>query len=299
VAAAAAAWPVADSLLAFHAPRQRTLARARSDPSFAARGPLKVRHRLADAASVWLGRHSPPTAGWLDPEIAPEYGVLCAWDAGHMVRYRARRPVVQDNFGVYAGRARYEAAWRYYAAADEDEAVAILRELGVRYVLADRHGAGAVRPYPARSMTGRLAVAFGSLQEGPEGELPALGHHRLIWHRRSDGRPELAAVAPDIALGVWEIVAGAHVVGRAAPGARVEARLALRTEAGRSHLHRAATRADAAGRFELVLPYPTDRPFSPAVRAEGPWQLESGGRTTSFELSEDAVRSGAVVEIVL
>jgi dolichyl-diphosphooligosaccharide--protein glycosyltransferase len=299
LAAAVAVWLVADSLLAYHVPRQRTLARARSDRARAALGPLDLRHRLVDAGSLWLGRHSPPTSGWLDPATTPEYGVLCAWDAGHMMRYRARRPVVQDNFGVYGGRARYEAAFRYYAAEDELAAVAILRDLGVRYVLADRYGAGTLRPYPVRSMTGRLTSGFGSLQEGSAGGIPALQHHRLLWHGRAGRELELAAPAPGFALGVWEIVAGVRVVGLAEPGARVDASLALRTEAGRPHVHRTATRANAAGRFELVLPYPTAHSPGSAVQAEGPWRIESSGRVASLELSEEAVRAGATVAISL
>ena len=101
-----------DSLAGLHLERYRTLQRAHADPAFAARGPLGVRHRLFDAGARWLGQATPETAGWLDPEAAPEYAVLCSWDAGHMVRYRARRPLVQDNFGVYGGRENYEAAWR-------------------------------------------------------------------------------------------------------------------------------------------------------------------------------------------
>jgi asparagine N-glycosylation enzyme membrane subunit Stt3 len=294
-AAAAAAWFTLASLLAFHLPRQSKLAYARRQPAYAERGWHGLTDRLVSAAATWLGEHSPPTAGWLDPGAVPEYGVLCSWAVGHMVRYRARRPVVQDNFGVYGGRAQYEAAWRYFAAVDEDAAFALLRELRVRYVLADHQGAGTLRRYPPPTMAARLINGLGSLQAGLGYEIPALEHHRLIWYRHSGDGFEVSPQVPGFELGVFEIVAGARVVGRAAPGARVVARLPLRTESRRPHVHRAATRADEAGRFELILPYPTDRPFSSAVHAKGPWQLESAGRTVRLELAEDAVQSGATV----
>ena len=288
---------VVDSLLAFHLPRQQTLVRARADPDYAKRGPLGVRHRLFDAGARWLADASPETRGWLDPQLAPEYAVLCSWDAGHMVRYRARRPLVQDNFGVYGGRQNYEKAWRYYATRDEGEAVAILAELGVRYVLADRQGAGRSAPYAPGTMAHRLAFAFGSARSATASrpEVPALRHHRLVWHQRSGGERSLAAEPPAFALGIWEHVAGAHVIGRAAPGERVEARLRLQTEQGRRHEQRHRTRADATGRYELVLAYPTDEVFSDAVRVLGSWRIQGETRSGRVGVPEAAVQAGQEV----
>lgn len=288
---------VLDSLLAFHVPRQDTLSRARREPVVAARGPLGVRHRLFDAGARWLATASPPTQGWLDPQVAPAYAVLCSWDAGHMVRYRAQRPLVQDNFGVYGGRENYEAAGRYYEARDEAVAVAILRDMGVRYVLADRQGTGRAEPYAADTMTYRLAHAFGSALDATAGrpETPALRHHRLIWHQRSQGERTMAAEPPGFALGIWERVEGARVVGFAAPGERVEARLRLETSQGRVHRLRSVARSDAAGRYELILPYPTDVRFSDAVEAVGPWQIDGESRGARLELPEAAVQAGSEV----
>ena len=282
---------VLGSLLAFHGPRQRTLARARADPVLARRGPLSLEHRLYEAAGRWLAGASPVTQGWDDPALQPEYGVLARWDAGHLVRYRSHRPLVQDNFGVYGGRANYEAAGRYYAAEDEDEAVALLHGLGVRYVLADRHGAGRARRYGPRTMTARLAESYGSATP----EAPALGHHRLVWHQRGGPGMSLAPDPPAFSLGVWEVVAGARVAGRAPPGAEVEALLGMRTASGRPHRYRARTRADRDGRWALVLPYPTDRPWSPAMTGERAYALRSGEVVRSLRVPEAAVRSGAGV----
>jgi len=282
---------VLGSLLAFHGPRQRALARAHADPALARRGPLSLEQRLYEAAGRWLAAASPPTQGWDDPRLQPEYGVLTRWDAGHLVRYRAHRPLVQDNFGVYGGRANYEAAGRYYAAEDEDEAVALLERLGVRYVFADRRGAGRERTYGPRTMTARLAQSYGTATP----EAPALRHHRLVWHQRGGTGRSLAPDPPTFSLGVWELVAGARVVGRAAPGNEVEATLRMRTASGRPHRYQARTRAGRDGRWELVLPYPTDRPWSPAMAGEDAYEIRSGDQLRSLEVPEAAVRSGARV----
>ncbi|HKJ23671.1 MAG TPA: STT3 domain-containing protein [Myxococcota bacterium] len=279
------------SVAGFLGPRRATLARAHADPAIARRGPLAVEHRLFDAAGRWLRDASPPTRGWDDPSLVPEYGVLTRWDAGHLVRWRARRPLVQDNFGVYGGRKNFERAERYYAAEDEGEALALLSAMEVRYVMADLHGSGRSGAYGPRTMTARLARDFGSATGG----VPALEHHRLLWHQRSGAGLELAVEPPGSALGVWEIVAGARVEGRAAPGADVEATLALRTASGRPHRQRTTTTADADGAWTLVLPYPTDEAWSSAVRAEGEWQLRSGGRSATLAVPEAAVRSGATL----
>ncbi|MBW2316158.1 MAG: hypothetical protein JRH10_18460 [Deltaproteobacteria bacterium] len=276
------------SIVEFLGPRQATLARAHADPAVARRGPLPVEHRLFDAAGRWLEGASPPTKGWHDPSLTPEYGLLARWDAGHLVRYRARRPLVQDNFGVYGGRENYERAERYYAAEEESEAVALLEAMGVRYVLADLRGAGRPPKYGARTMTARLARDWGSAH----GAVPALSHHRLLWHQRSGDGRELAVEPPGSALGVWEIVAGARVEGRATPGAEVEASLEMRTESGRPHRHRATTRAQEDGTWELVLAYPTDQAWSSALSALGPWRVRSGSTSADLEVAEEAVRNG-------
>ena len=287
---------LADGLLALHLERWQGHARAHADPAVARGGPHGVRNRLVDAGSRWLGANSPPTSGWFDPEVLPEYAVLSSWDAGHMLRYRARRPLVQDNFGVYGGRENYDAAERYFAARDEAEAVAMLDALGVRYVMADRHGAGRTAAYPEGTLAHRLAFAFGTAwpADALAPAVPALSHHRLLWHQRSGRALEFAAEPPGFALGIWEIVAGARVVGFAAPGERVEASLVLRTAQGRRHRYRAVAEADGEGRYVFVLPYSTEATPGSAVQGEGDFTLVGArGGSGSLSIPERDVRAGS------
>lgn len=263
------------------------------------------------AAARWLERSTPPTQGYLDASLRPEYGVLSGWAAGHLLRYVAERPMVQDNFGVYGGRENFDRAWSYYAATDEKKAVALLERLRVRYVVADRFGAGvsALDAYAPETMGFRLARLFGSRglvgEHGSEERvvIPALVHHRLVFHARSaPGRPHDVAM-PELAIAVFERVAGARVEGRATPGSLVEVRLRLATQGGIRHVYRAEDlfvyravgRADAGGRYALTLPYPTSNEFSDAVRVVGRYRLSSGGEIAFLGVSESEVREGRTV----
>jgi len=304
----------ANSVLGFYVPVVARAVFAAKDEAYRDRGPLQPRIKLSEDAGRWLAAETPPTRGYLDPEQRPEYGVLCNWGAGHMLRYRSERPMVQDNFGVYGGRETYEAAGRYYEATNEEEAIAILESLGVRYVVAGTRGAGTTADPGPLSMTRRLAQTFGSeMHMADGGDLSGLHRHRLVFYARtSDAQPasarphhaarppmgpgDLYAEQPEYSLGVWEIVAGARVEGRATPGARVEARLELFTSTGLDHLYLISTRADAEGRYALVVPYPNDRRFSSAVRAADHYTLASGDRSAPLRVDETSVREGRIVE---
>jgi dolichyl-diphosphooligosaccharide--protein glycosyltransferase len=293
-----------EPVLRDYAPQLRHSWLAHRDPQLAiARLPPVRRAQLA--AARWLRSSSPPTRGFMDPSVRPGYGVLVSWSAGHLFRYRARRPMVQDNFGVYGGRENYARAWAYYAAKDEAEALALLDRLEVRYVVADRFGAGSVRPYPVGSMTHRLAELFGSAarvrdpESGRMLEIPALAHHRLVFHARSARRERgagLVAEPPQVSVGVWERVPGAHVVGRARPGDRVEAELQLSTAAGYTHAYRARVEADADGFYELVLPYATTGSPGEAVRTGRAYRLSSPVGHAGLAVPAAAVRQGGRVE---
>ena len=56
-------------------------------------------------------------------------------------------------------------------------------------------------------------------------------------------------------LWLYERVPGARLVGRTDPGAQVTAEIALQVH-GQADRYRAWTRADATGRYEVVLPLP-------------------------------------------
>lgn len=311
IAASALALLALAPVLRFHEGHLRRSLALRAGPQVGAATLPRGDQRTHYGAALWLGRATPPTRGYLDASVRPEYGVLAPWYAGHLLRYVAERPMVQDNFGVYGGREAFARARAYYAATDEAEARALLERMRVRYVVANRSGAGlaSLDPSGPRTMTYRLARLFGSAgaardpETGRRIEVPALAHHRMVYHARSSPGEELYAEAPGVSVAVYEHVEGARVEGRARPEARVEARLRMTTQGGRRHLPRASRtfvyhargRADASGRYRLTLPYSTDVPFSDVVRVLGRYEIESGDRRAELGVPEDAVRSGGRV----
>jgi dolichyl-diphosphooligosaccharide--protein glycosyltransferase len=260
--------------------------------------PVFVPGQLAEQAARWMRTGTPATSGFLDATQRPEYGVLSSWGVAHMIRYRAERPVVVDGRGSYGSPRGAEAAWAYYAAKDEAEALALLSELRVRYVVADWLGAGTGQGYAPGTMTDRLVRLLGSSgpAPGPGGaavELPALAHHRLVFVARY--QDPLRRMAPHV-LGVFEVVPGVQVEGRAAPGARVEASLPLAAEAGFAHAYRTFTQADAQGRWSLRLPYGTDGVPGGAIRVGRHYTISAeGGARAELVVAESDVRAGSTV----
>jgi dolichyl-diphosphooligosaccharide--protein glycosyltransferase len=218
--------------------------------------------------------------------------VLSAWDVGHLVRYRAERPTVQDNFGSYADARAFERARDYYDALDEEEAYRVARELGARYALATREGSGQTFGPSPHSVGQRLWRRLGNgapEQAGPGS--PALARHRLVWVRNPSGGSQGAEPAPD-RVALFEIVPGARVVGAASPGAKVSVELELRAGPGRVW-YRARTEASPEGTYELRLPYPTDVAVSREVEAIGPYRVRVESRSAALEVREADVRAGA------
>jgi dolichyl-diphosphooligosaccharide--protein glycosyltransferase len=291
-AGAALAAPVA----AFYARPLANLRRAARGEAPLVRGWLRTQRGLVPVAR-WLRSHSPPTAGWLDPAAQPEYGVLAPWGDGHLLRYVARRPMVQDNFGDDVGARNFALAERYFAAESEAEALAILRELRVRYVVVRGAGSGHGAGYGPASLFARLHRLKGSSGSFGAGEgreplrVPALERHRLLLD--TEGRDARAGESRP-AYKLFEVVPGARVVGRAAPGALVTARLAVREGAAGRFFWSAEATADAEGRYALTLPY-ANRGAATDVRPAPSYELRSGDARGALVVEEAAVRDGATL----
>jgi dolichyl-diphosphooligosaccharide--protein glycosyltransferase len=245
--------------------------------------PIARRQLVVRRVADWLKGETPPTQGYLDASLRPEYGVLTSWDSGHLLRYYGERPMVQDNFGPWGGIAGFDAARHYFEAREEAEAVAIAERLGARYVVALPKGSGQMKP-GLHSMTRRLAVVR---QEG--GALgfngAGLGRHRLVY-LADDADLERPAGQPVWRVAVYEIVAGARVVGSALADQEVRFEQMLRLPGQPPILHVASARADSRGRYELRLPYPN----------EGGYVVRMGQTRSTLRVSEADVREGRTLE---
>jgi dolichyl-diphosphooligosaccharide--protein glycosyltransferase len=261
--------------------------------SLPASGGARVRRmELVVEAGRWLRAHSPPTSGWLEAGgTPPEYGVLGPWGWGHALRYAAQRPMVQDNFGDDVGAEGWDAAEAYFRADSEFAGLARLERLRVRYVVVGPTGSGHGRGYPPTSLFARLRQDGGPAPAASGGSLLAassLFRHRLVYESEpfeaGGRRPYLT---------VFEVVRGARLGGSAAPGALVEARLALRTRRRElGFVARAA--ADAAGRYLLVLPYASGARGE--VTSASYYELRSGGKVARAAVTEEQVQRGDRVE---
>jgi hypothetical protein len=214
-----------------------------------------------------VGERTPPTRGFLDPGVTPEYGVITSPNIGHAVRWGARRPVPADGHWAYLGRANYFLAAGFYGLRSEAEALDAAARLRARYVVTD------ARPgIEPGSALARLHRHDGlGAQDGPRWE-----RFRLITEGPAGGAPLTDVLGIPRPRGVipyklFEIVPGALLEVETAPHAKVEASLALVTPLRRRIVYRAEAEADASGLARLRLPYASE-PRHP-VRASGPWRV--------------------------
>jgi len=245
--------------------------------------------RLVVVTARWLRDNSPP------PQV-PGYSVLGPWGDGHILKYVAQRPVVQDNFGDDVAAENFALAEAYFSARSEQVALGILEQLGVRYVLVRSTGSGHGHGCAPDSVFTRLFHARGGGSRASPGSRrsrePPLDRHRLIYE--SPPLREGAEAASSFCK-LYEIVPGARIVGAADPGAVVRVRLALETRHGGPFHFNATSRADPTGRYEIRVPY-SNESFSPDVQVAGQYSIRSGEKSATVVVSEGAVRGGREVE---
>lgn len=267
--------PVTRAALVWHAPRE---------PS------------ALEAASLYLRRHA---------SVPPRAGVLAPWEWGNTIVSLARLPVVSAGFGPYVGAEGF----REVQAAlhgGEPELLALMERRRLRW-LASGSAAFDGRVEPQRSPFVRDAaglpagldlgyfrdVALAPLMIGGGGDplhdVPHLGRLRPRF-----ASTQTVGSLPVARLWVYERVAGATLVGRVEPGARVAARLPLFVD-DRAVPWTAWADADDEGRYRIVVPLPTSLD-DPPVRTGAAYDLRVAGASIArVAVSEAEVREGARV----
>ena len=275
-------WPPATEL---YGPQARALWESRRLEA-SAEGPWAS--LLAFGRSVRAA--TPETAGYLDAEGVPAYGVLVEPSLGHALRWASRRAVPADNFGPYLDALTYDRVNRFFATQSEQEAVLVATRLRTAYVVTAAHTALRSRPSQVQRV---LHEHDGSAR----GYAPHLGHFRLVSEGPRAGVPFLPVPAPPglAPYKLFEVVEGAVLEIEAEPGSAVQAELALVTSEGRRFPFHAVALADEAGVARLRLPYATE-PVAP-TRADGPWRLRVSGREIPAEVSEQDVLEGLVLRV--
>jgi dolichyl-diphosphooligosaccharide--protein glycosyltransferase len=236
--------------------------------------------RVLLQTSDWIRANTPPTSGWLDPEVQPEYGVLAFWSFGHVLKYGAQRPTVVGNFGDDVGEANLRRVTAYFASREPD-AARILEDLRARYVLVRTLGDVPPARLLGDAMRKRLSVD----------DSPGLERHRLVYESPLGGqyvdfgRSEYR---------VFERVAGATIAGNAPPGATVHAVLVYESNRRRRGRYQNSAVADEGGRYELRVPY-ASRGAPPAVRSTAAYRIVSGESVADLVVEEADVQEGRAV----
>jgi hypothetical protein len=176
----------------------------------------------------------------------------------------------------------------------EAEALALVRSLGVRYVMTTERGAPT-----ARHFVDRLHVGDGAARAGaPHGE-----HFRLVTEAPPGGEPApFEPIGPGPRSGIlyklFERVEGARLVVAAPPATPVRARATVSVPTGRRFEFEAAGAASDAGIAELRVPYATE-PGGAAAFADAPYRVDAGGASGEARVAESDVVLGREVPVRL
>jgi asparagine N-glycosylation enzyme membrane subunit Stt3 len=251
------------------------------------------------------------------------YGLNTGWNEAHPLLYIIGRPIMVSSFGTPEARAGNREAFRLLLSSDEEVAYHEMLDKRIRFVVTSNFISGIVamsriaevserflvanttekkygymvkyqplRPL-AESIYMRMFLCDGSgLNRGGYQHKP-LGHHRLRLESFSTTffGDEIVPL-----FKAFEVVAGARVVGTAEPGERVKLKLPLQTNTGRQFMFRSETDTAADGRFEFVVPYPTQSGESEVVSL-GPYLVKVGSRILEVNVTERDVIEGLTVRL--
>ena len=275
-----------------------------ADPATRAMLQLRPARRPNAIESVTL------TLGAL-PDPGPARGALVQWSHGHTVLRLGGRPVLSAGFGHWTGAEAFRAS-ETFMQREVSELMQLMDERRLGYVIT---GMNAPFPAPGDRMGDPrkpfvvqddrvvwnapyfLARPLTPLIVGGSGD-PELGipHIPTLMPQYVSVQGAPGMGFPLQRLWLYERVEGARLVGQAPPFAQVVAETPLAIW-GQPTTHRAWTRADADGRYELVLPLPTGQ------RSEA---LETGPRVTlssqghplaALSISEADVRTGKRIAV--
>lgn len=261
----------------------------------------------------WLRENTPPDEGLWNPVAEAPYRVMAMWDLGWWILDKAERVPSANGAGEGA-----MAQLEFFFKADPAAALEVARRQNVRYVLAsitqgkassafrimqilptdvlnaplDPENERLILDTYRKSIHAALHLFDGRI-EAEGGATAALGHYRLLFETEEDTETPFG---PQPTAKVYEIVPAARLIGRAPPGAAVAASIELTTNTGRTITYTDAATADAEGRFQLPLPYPSDIP-SGETQPLGPWRVRVGETVHEVAVSEKAVLGGETVPL--
>lgn len=250
---------------------------------------------------------------WDPTEEAP--GVLARWTAGPALLRLGGRPVLTAGFGPYTGEPAFRAA-EGFMRGSEPQLLELMERRRLSWVVTGMEAPlpasgdaldSPQKPFVLDSSRGRVVASrsyFASRPLAPlilgGGGLPELGipHVGRLMPRFVSPQKARGLGFPLHRLWLYERVRGARLVGRAPPGARVEAGTTLWVY-GAPSPWTAWGYADAGGRFELVVPLP-NRIRTPALASAAGFAIRIDGvPTRHISVSESDVRNGTRLDLDL
>lgn len=110
-----------------------------------------------------------------------------------------------------------------------------------------------------------------------------------------------AKIGPEVRI--FEVVPGALLTGHAKPGSQVRATIVTRNPlTGEDHPVLYAATADSDGSFSIRVPYPTDKPMSPApgtIEVKGPYRVEIDDKPLELQVPEADIQAEREIPVEL
>jgi dolichyl-diphosphooligosaccharide--protein glycosyltransferase len=273
-----------------------------------------------NGACQWVSDHTPKTsyAYSADNGTHPEYGIMCWWDYGNFILYRAERPAVANNFQTGVADAAH-----FFVAQDEASANAIMDKRNAKYVMLDyrmgstwagvTYGIFDNMPYLAGEdtdsyhMSYLMPVPYGSnrMFDG-SGKYYGSMYSRLFNADGLGGKDSLGYEANGLqryrliymtngsdSVKVFEYVKGATIKGTASPGARLELRINVTKPDGDSVYYSTAT-AGPDGAYSFTVPYPTSGTVGVVITGAA-YDISSGASSIQVQVPAGAVENGETI----
>lgn len=257
----------------------------------------------------WMRMNTPASPGYEQAVHAPEYGILADWSVGEQVEVIARRATIATGNHETGLRGIVD-AYRIFQSNSEQAVVSLMRERRLRYVYLDKEpiawvgdvrkiGEYGLKPLElvhkatdnelpkdkrAGLMGSRLykQLGTGDAQRGIE----PLGQFRLIKLSERDGKKAV----------LFELVNGAKLSIKTAPGETVEVSTAINLENGKKSEWRQVRKAGLDGLAEFTLPYPTNSNKYP-VNAGIYNVMTAGGSRIFMPIGEDDIARGSIIRL--
>lgn len=280
-----------------------------------------VRLMEMDSLCRQLREISPETGGYLEPGVKPGYSVFTHWDFGNSVILRARLPVNLSNFGPLSFFMGHFADYaRFELSTDPVQAREILRKYDAAYLITQPLGVGQLSYYAellgmpvsdifvsrggrnvplerfSMLMNTRLAQRDATPFSIKGRTVRGVPYLRLLHESEICLPAKLEGVEmPLPAFKLFQVVEGAVLWGKCAPGTLVTASLEILKNTGREFTYADYARAGSDGNWSIRFPYPTSA--DPRIRtvAMGKLLLSAAGNTTLMDLPEEAVLKGRTI----